>query len=76
MLNLRKWLRDLLISHEPVVKENLVTQLNHLTIGTALPVSVIRDNKLKQLTFIATPAPSDTLALEVINPKSCKSWLG
>ena len=59
-----------------VSKENLVAQLNYLTIGTTAQLSVIRDKKLKNLTFVAVQAPCDTLALEVKDQTLCKSWIG
>lgn len=59
-----------------VSKENLITQLDHLSIGQSIQLSLIRDKKFKQLTFIAQSAPMDTLALEIIDNELCKSWLG
>jgi predicted metalloprotease with PDZ domain len=58
-----------------VSKENLIPQLNNLTIGQTVQLSVIRDKKLKQLPFVATAAASDTIALEVIDQQQCNSWL-
>ena len=58
-----------------VNKENLITQLNHLTIGQTVQLSVIRDKKLKPLTFLARTASDDTIALEVIDQQQCNSWL-
>ncbi|MGK0306229.1 MAG: putative metalloprotease with PDZ domain, partial [Gammaproteobacteria bacterium] len=49
-----------------VSKENLISQLNHLTIGQTVQLNVIRDKKLKPLTFLARAASKDTIALEVI----------
>jgi predicted metalloprotease with PDZ domain len=59
-----------------VSKENLITQLNYLSIGQSVQLSVIRDKKIKQLSLIATAAPSDTIALKVTNQVLCNSWLG
>ncbi|MFT6988819.1 MAG: putative metalloprotease with PDZ domain [Paraglaciecola sp.] len=59
-----------------VSKENLIAQLNFLPIGQTAQLSVLRDKKLKQLTFIASAASRDTLALEVIDQDRCDSWLG
>ena len=58
-----------------VSKENLIAQLNFLSLGQSVQLSVLRDKKLKQLTFIAAAAHNDTVALEVINQGLCKSWL-
>jgi predicted metalloprotease with PDZ domain len=58
-----------------VSKENLIAQLNFLTVGQSVQLSVLRDKKLKQLTFIAVAAHNDTIALEVINQALCSSWL-
>ncbi|MFQ3190883.1 MAG: putative metalloprotease with PDZ domain [Paraglaciecola sp.] len=58
-----------------VSKENLIAQLNYLSIGQTAQLSVIRDKKLKQLTFLANTAPSDTIALEVINQEQFTNWL-
>jgi len=58
-----------------VSKENLVSQLNYLSIGQTTQLSVLRDKKLKQLTFIASSASSDTISLEVIDQALCNSWL-
>jgi predicted metalloprotease with PDZ domain len=56
-------------------KENFVAQLNYLTIGQTSQLSVLRDKKLKQLTFIAKIAPNDTIALQVNEQERCNSWL-
>ncbi|PKG99161.1 M61 family metallopeptidase [Paraglaciecola sp. MB-3u-78] len=56
-------------------KENLVTQVNCLTIGQTAQLSVLRDKKLKQLTFNVSAAPCDTIALEIIDQALCDSWL-
>ena len=68
---------DVLIAIDKWVvnKENLITQLNHLTIGQTVQLSVIRDKKLKPLTFLARTASDDTIALEVIDQQQCNSWL-
>ncbi|MBU3005990.1 M61 family metallopeptidase [Paraglaciecola arctica] len=68
---------DLLIAMDEwvVSKENLVAQLNNYRIGDSIQLSVIRDKKLKNMTFIAVEAPCDTIALEVINQELCDSWL-
>jgi predicted metalloprotease with PDZ domain len=58
-----------------VSKENLIPQLNHLTIGQTVQLSVIRDKKLKPLTFLARTASKDTIALEVIDQQQCNRWL-
>ena len=58
-----------------VSKENLIAQLNFLTVGQSVQLSVLRDKKLKQLTFLAVAAHNDTIALEVINQALCNSWL-
>lgn len=58
-----------------VSKENLVAQLNYLSVGQTVKLSVLRDKKLKELIFKATSAPCDTLALEVINQELCNRWL-
>jgi predicted metalloprotease with PDZ domain len=57
-------------------KENLVSQLNYLSFGQTARLSVLRDKKLKQLTFITAAAPSDTIALEITDQERCNSWLG
>jgi predicted metalloprotease with PDZ domain len=57
-------------------KDNLITQLNHLSIGQSAQLSIIRDKKLKTLTFTAASAPFDSIALEVIDKERCISWLG
>ena len=69
---------DILIAADKWVvgKENLMALLNNLTIGQTARLSVIRDKKLKEFSFIATPALDDTIALEVIEQARCKSWLG
>ncbi|MEP1446139.1 MAG: PDZ domain-containing protein [Paraglaciecola sp.] len=69
---------DVLIAMDEWVvnKENLLPQLNNCAIGQSIQLSVIRDKKLKKMTFIAAEAPCDTIALEVINQKLCNSWLG
>ncbi len=69
---------DVLIAIEKwvVSKENLVTQLNYLPFGQTVQLSILRDKKLKQLTFLARAASSDTIALEVIDQALCNSWLG
>jgi predicted metalloprotease with PDZ domain len=59
-----------------ITKENLVAQLNALVIGQTTQLSVLRDKKLKQLTFKATAATNDTIALEIIDQELCHSWLG
>jgi len=59
-----------------VSKENLIAQLNYLSIGQKVQLSVIRDKKLKYLPFTVTAAPSDTIALKVINQLLCNDWLG
>jgi predicted metalloprotease with PDZ domain len=59
-----------------VSKENLITQLNYLSIGQTVQLSVIRDKKLKQLPLTATAAPNDTIALKVTNQVLCNIWLG
>jgi predicted metalloprotease with PDZ domain len=59
-----------------VNKENLIDQLNYLSIGQSTQLSVLRDKKLKQVTFIGKVAPNDTIALEVIEQELCNSWLG
>jgi predicted metalloprotease with PDZ domain len=59
-----------------VSKENLITQLNYLSIGQTAQLSVIRDKKIKQLSLIATAATNDTIALKVTNQVLCNSWLG
>jgi predicted metalloprotease with PDZ domain len=59
-----------------VSKENLISQLNYLSIGQAVKLSILRDKKFKQLNFIACEASSDTITLEVIDSVLCKSWLG
>jgi predicted metalloprotease with PDZ domain len=68
---------DVLIAIDKWVvnKENLIPQLNHLTIGQTVQLSVIRDKKLKPLTFSARTASKDTIALEVIDQQQCNSWL-
>jgi predicted metalloprotease with PDZ domain len=58
-----------------VSKENLIPQLNHLTIGQTVQLNVIRDKKLKPLTFLARAASKDTIALEVIEQQQCNRWL-
>jgi predicted metalloprotease with PDZ domain len=58
-----------------VSKENLISQLNHLTIGQTVQLNVIRDKKLKPLTFLARAASKDTIALEVIEQQKCNRWL-
>jgi predicted metalloprotease with PDZ domain len=58
-----------------VSKENLISQFNYLFIGQKVQLSVIRDKKLKQLTFVAKIATKDTIALEVIEQQQCNSWL-
>lgn len=58
-----------------VNKDNLISQLNNLTIGHTAQLSLLRDKKLKQLTFVATTAPSDTIALEIIDQTLCNGWL-
>jgi predicted metalloprotease with PDZ domain len=69
---------DVLIAIDKWVisKENLVTQLKHLSIGQTAQLSILRDKKLKQLKFIVTTATSDTVALEVFDQARCNSWLG
>ena len=57
-------------------KENLTSQFNQLSMGETASLCVLRDKKLKQLSFIAKPAPRDTIALEITDNSSCKSWLG
>ena len=59
-----------------VSKENLIAQLNYLSSGQKVQLSVIRDKKLKYLPFTATAAPNDTIALKVINQVLCNDWLG
>ncbi|MFT6778083.1 MAG: putative metalloprotease with PDZ domain [Paraglaciecola sp.] len=68
---------DVLIAIDKWVlsKENFVAQLNYLTIGQTSQLSVLRDKKLKQLTFIAKIAPNDTIALQVNEQERCNSWL-
>tara|TARA_R110002153_G_scaffold6556_30_gene30204 strand:+ start:8907 stop:10745 length:1839 start_codon:yes stop_codon:yes gene_type:complete len=56
-------------------KENLVAQLNCLVIGQTVQLSVLRDKKLKQLTFKATAASNDTIALEIMDQELCNTWL-
>ena len=58
-----------------VSKENLIAQLNYLSIGQTVKLSILRDKKLKQLTFIATRAASDTISLEVIDQERCNGWV-
>jgi len=59
-----------------VSKENLIAQLNYLSIGQKVQLSVIRDKKLKYLPLTVTAAPCDTIALEVTNQVLCNNWLG
>jgi S1-C subfamily serine protease len=59
-----------------VSKENLIAQLNFLVIGQSVQLYVLRDKKLKQLTFIAAVAHNDSIALEVIDQALCNRWLG
>jgi hypothetical protein len=59
-----------------VSKENLISQLNYLSIGHTAQLSILRDEKLKQLKFIVTTATNDTIALEVFDQARCNSWLG
>ena len=59
-----------------VSKENLFAQLNYLSKGQVVQLTILRDKKLKQLTFVASDAPNDTIALEVIDQELCKNWLG
>jgi predicted metalloprotease with PDZ domain len=68
---------DVLIAIDKWVvnKENLIAQFNYLSIGQKVQLSVIRDKKLKQLTFVAKIATKDTIALEVIDQQQCNSWL-
>jgi predicted metalloprotease with PDZ domain len=69
---------DVLIAMDEwvVSKDNLLPQLNNYAIGQTTKLSVIRDKKLKKLTFIAAEAPCDTIVLEVIDQKLCNNWLG
>jgi hypothetical protein len=59
-----------------VSKENLIAQINFLSLGQTVQLSVLRDKKLKQLTFIAVEAQNDTIALEIIDQTLCNKWLG
>ena len=59
-----------------VSKENLIAQINFLSLGQTVQLSVLRDKKLKQLTFIADEAQNDTIALEIIDQTLCNKWLG
>jgi predicted metalloprotease with PDZ domain len=59
-----------------VSKENLIAQIDFLSLGQTVQLSVLRDKKLKRLTFIAVEAQNDTIALEVIDQTLCNSWLG
>jgi predicted metalloprotease with PDZ domain len=59
-----------------VSKENLISQLNYLSIGHTAQLSILRDEKLKQLKFTVTTATNDTIALEVFDQARCNSWLG
>ena len=56
-------------------KGNLISLLNDLTIGQFARISVIRDMKLKELSFAAKGAELDTIALNVVNQQSCDKWL-
>lgn len=68
---------DILIALDKwqVTKENLIPQLNYLSVGQTVQLSVLRDKKLKQLTFTAKAAPNDTLALTVVDQALCDGWL-
>jgi predicted metalloprotease with PDZ domain len=57
-------------------KQNLVSQLNQLTIGQTAQLTVLRDKKLKNLSFHPAPATCDTVTLAVIDEDLCRSWLG
>jgi predicted metalloprotease with PDZ domain len=59
-----------------VSKENLNAQLNNLVIDQTVRLSVLRDKKLKELTFVAAPAAYDSIALEAVDQELCNSWLG
>lgn len=59
-----------------VNKENLMAQLSTLAIGQTAQLCVLRDKKLKQLTFIARAASYDTIALEIFDQSLCNHWLG
>jgi len=59
-----------------VSKENLIAQLNSLTVDQAVQLTVLRDKKLKKLTFIAAAAHNDSIALEIIDQALCDLWLG
>ena len=59
-----------------VSKENLIAQLNYLPIGQVTQLCVLRDKKLKQLTFKSTAAPCDSINLEVIDQERTNHWLG
>jgi predicted metalloprotease with PDZ domain len=69
--------KDVLIAMDiwQVTKDNLKTLLNNLSINQTIHLTVLRDKKLKQLTFTALTAQNDTVFLQVLDQKSCSNWL-
>lgn len=58
-----------------VSTSNLKHIINNLVLGQKINITVLRDKKLKTLTFTAEPAILDSIFLEVIDTEKCNTWL-
>jgi predicted metalloprotease with PDZ domain len=54
---------------------NLKYIINNLKLTQQIDLVILRDKKLKTLTFTAEPAVLDSIALEVFDAEKCNTWL-
>ncbi|MDU0354856.1 PDZ domain-containing protein [Paraglaciecola aquimarina] len=59
-----------------VSKASIKHIINNLTLGQTSELIVLRDKKLKKLSFEAKPTQHDTIYLNINNPQLATSWLG
>ncbi|MGS2721253.1 M61 family metallopeptidase [Paraglaciecola aestuariivivens] len=63
------------LNHWQIDKTNLKAQLNNLEVNQSFAMHILRDKKLKQLSFTAQQAAKDTLSLRINDPELCQLWL-
>jgi S1-C subfamily serine protease len=69
--------KDVIIAADnwQVSTSNLKYIINNLKLTQQIDLVILRDKKLKTLTFTAEPVVFDSIALEVFDAEKCNTWL-